>query len=150
MKIVTIPPIIFLYFTPEPINHDRCSSLALAGQLYEEAVNWKMPITGAFQFHYRHFAGQTDPGPLIEVALPVQSFPDEYDGLFQLKRTEQYKCAMSIHLGSHADIEQTYERLRYHINANGLVLTDYNREVYVAFDAFDSSVSMTIVQIGIA
>ncbi len=149
MEVLIIQPASFLYFDAESTLRDLSTFHSVGEQLSKEAVACKMRVCGALQWHYHSSKKATDPFR-VDVALPVQSFPDGYDGIFHLKRTEAFKCVAGIHSGPWTALADTYRRVMDYVSAGQLEMSHYNREVYVAYDANNPSANLTWVQVGIS
>lgn len=149
MQIRIIQPTSFLYFTAETNLRQLSSFLPVGEQLYREAVECKMRVCGAIQWHYYDFRGSDKPFRL-DIALPVQSFPDGYDGIFHLKRSEPFRCVVEVHPGAWADLPDTYQRVMEYAENNALTPNHINREIYVAYDVFNPVANITWVQVGVS
>ncbi len=149
MMIVTIQPINFIYFVAEPICDDSSAILRMADQLYREAYDWRMPACGAIQCHY-----QKDPlnvhSPRFNIALPVQSFAGNYDGVCHFKRTDLYRCVLTVHHGPLTLLAEARRKLTESALCDGLCLSHNDRDVQVVFDVQDPSANITMVQVGVA
>lgn len=149
MTVKEVKPINFLYFQVQTKVTDLEKFLPVGQELYQEAVRIRVPITGPIHWHYTGFAGDEDQLFTLEVALPVASFPHDYDGGFHVKRTRDFKCVSAIHEGSWHDIPKTYGKLFDFISAHGLRAATRNREIYIHSDFENPASNVTEIQLGI-
>jgi len=150
MQIKQVKPINFLFFRTETCIHELGNFLPVAKELFKEAILQDLTITGPVHRHYFGFMGDESKTFTLEIALPVSSFPQEYDGKFHFKRTEPFKCVSVVHEGSWYDMPQTYERLMQFIGEHKLVPIAINREVYVNADFTDPGANVTEIQVGVS
>jgi hypothetical protein len=149
MQVKEVKSINFLFFRTETYIHELASFFPVAGQLFSEAVNHKLTITGPIHWHYHGFMGDVSKPFILEVALPVGEVLTEYDGAFHFKRTEPFKCVSAVHEGNWLDLPASYGKLMEFMTANKLTPTAQNREIYVNSDFNYPEANTTEVQIGI-
>jgi effector-binding domain-containing protein len=149
MKIKEVRPINFLFFRTRTTVDQLEKFIPVGQQLFREAVDNSLPITGALQWHYHNF--NIDPGiPFdFEIALPVGAIPEEYDGEFHVKRTEAFKCICTEHEGDWLAIPQTYCEILKFASEHNLSLNSSSREIYTNVDLQDPSANITEIQLGI-
>jgi effector-binding domain-containing protein len=149
MRIKEVKPISFLYFrTQTKVN--ELAQYALVGQeLFREAVNHKLNITGPVHWHYFGFEGDLEKEFTLEISLPVSDVVDGYDGKFHFKRTDAFKCVALEHEGSWLSIPESYNKAFGFISENQLQPVAANREIYVNVDFRDPDANTTEIQIGI-
>lgn len=144
-----IRPINFLYFRTETYVDQLASFFPVAKELYKEAVNNDLHITGPIHWHYFGFMGDVAKPFTLEIALPVSEIIPSYDGSFHFKRTESFKCVTLMHEGNWADLPQSYGVMMQFIGENNLSPLAVNREIYVNSDFTDQEANVTEIQIGV-
>lgn len=144
-----IRPINFLYFRTQTYIDQLAKFFPVAKDLYREAVNNDLHITGPIHWHYFGFTGDTSKPFTLEIALPVSEIIPSYDGAFHFKRTEAFKCVTLTHEGKWSDIPQSYNILMQFIGEKNLAPLAVNREVYVNSDFADPEANVTMIQIGV-
>lgn len=150
MEIREIKPINFLYFRTETKISDLAAFLLVGQELFREAVNLKLPITGPVHWHYFGFEGDVNKPFTLEISLPVGSVKEDYDGKFHFKRTEHFKCVSAVHSGGWMDIPKSYEKIFQFINQQQLKPLSANREIYVNADFQNPDANITEIQIGVS
>jgi effector-binding domain-containing protein len=118
-------------------------------QLFKEAVNYNLPITGPVHWHYFGFEGDEHKPFRLEIALPVGEVAEEYDGPFHFKRTEPFRCVSIIHEGGWLEIPKSYGKAFQFIGEQKLVPMVSNREIYVNVDFKYPDANVTEIQIGV-
>lgn len=149
MQIKLIKPINFLFFRTDTTLSELASFLPVGQQLFTEAVNQGLAITGPIHWHYLGFLGDATKQFTLEIALPVSALPQDYDGKFHVKRTEPFKCVSLIHDGGWNEIPSAYETMFGFIKAQKLTPASLNREIYINVDFNDPSANVTEIQLGI-
>lgn len=149
MDIQHIQPISFLYFRTETTVQELASFLPVGQELFREAVLHRLTITGPIHWHYTDFAGDITQPFTLEVALPIGSIPDDYDGKFHLKRTQPFRCLTATHTGDWLAMPHTYGRMLQHLADNGLTPSARNREIYINVDFQHPDANLTLIQLGI-
>jgi len=149
MQIKQVKPINFLFFRTEATINDLEKYVAVARDLFKEAVQQDLTITGPVHWHYFGFNGDETKPFTLEIALPVSGFPQEYDGRFHFKRTEPFKCVSMIHEGNWYEIPKSYGMLMQFIAEHKLIPNAMNREVYVNADFIDPDANVTEIQLGV-
>jgi effector-binding domain-containing protein len=144
-----IKPINFLYFRTETQIKDLANFFPVARDLYKEAVNRDLHVTGPIHWHYFGFNGDVSKPFTLEIALPVSEIIAAYDGPFHFKRTETFKCVVLRHEGKWSDLPQCYSQMMHFIAEKNLAPVAVNREVYVNSDFVHPDANVTEVQIGI-
>lgn len=145
----TVRPITFLFHRAETFIDDLSSFTAVAKDLYREAVDCNLQVTGPIHWHYFGFTGEGSRPFVLEVALPVAHAVPDYDGSFHFKRTEPFACVSLVHEGRWSDLPFSYEKLMKFISEKGLTPSTMNREIYVNTDFEDPEANVTEIQIGI-
>jgi effector-binding domain-containing protein len=149
MQIIKTAPISFIYFQEETTVGSLKKFLPVGQELFREATRANIPVTGPVHWHYHGFTIDPAKRFVLEVCLPVGEIPAEYDGVFNLKRTDSFPCVCEFHSGSWYDLPGTYKRMMEFVSAAGLLLSDQTRELYVNVDLADPDANLTVVQIGI-
>jgi effector-binding domain-containing protein len=149
MQIKTVKPINFLFFQTETTIAQLASFLMVGQQLFKEAVDYKLPITGPVHWHYFGFEGDVQKPFRLEIALPVGDVAEEYDGQFHFKRTEAFRCVSIMHEGGWMDIPTSYGKAFQFMNEQKLLPVVSNREIYVNVDFKYPEANVTEIQIGI-
>jgi len=145
-----VKPINFLYFRTETYVHELLNFIPVARDLYREAVNHNLHVTGPIHWHYFGFNGDASRPFTLEVSLPVSDVIAEYDGAFHFKRTESFRCVSVIHEGGWDRIPESYGKLMEFISVNDLQPAGVNREIYINSDFKDTEANVTEIQFGIS
>lgn len=149
MQIKEIKAINFLFYRVET-KVSELSQYAMVGQeLFAEAVQNKLFITGPVHWHYLGFEGDVNKNFILEISLPVSDVLENYDGRFHFKRTNSFKCLSTIHEGAWHEIPNTYGKLMQFIAENNLIPIASNREVYINVDLKNPDANTTEIQMGI-
>lgn len=149
MQIKEVKPGNFLFFRVETTVSELVSYLPVAQSLYEEAVQQKLRINGAVHWHYVGFAGDVSAKFTLEICLPVDRVPVEYDGKFHFKRTEPFRCISLVHEGSWYDIPESYGKILQYAGQHNLVPVGNNRETYIHIDLEMPEANVTEIQLGV-
>ncbi|HZY81383.1 MAG TPA: GyrI-like domain-containing protein [Cyclobacteriaceae bacterium] len=145
-----VKPINFLYFRTETYVHELLNFIPVARDLYREAVNHNLHVTGPIHWHYFGFNGDASSPFTLEISLPVSDVIAGYDGAFHFKRTENFRCVSLAHEGGWDSIQESYGMLMKFISENVLQPTGVNREIYINTDFKDPEANVTEIQIGIS
>jgi effector-binding domain-containing protein len=148
MQIKNVRPGNFLLFRAETTVTELVNYLPVAQSLYEEAVRQKLRINGPIHWHYLGFSDLQTPFTL-EVCLPVDRIPADYDGPFHFKRTEPFRCVSLEHDGSWYQIPESYAKILQYVSEHGLTPAGNNREVYMHVDLNDPEANVTEIQFGV-
>jgi effector-binding domain-containing protein len=148
MQVKEVKPINFLHHRALTTVDQLAALIPVAREIYREAVERDLHITGPMHWHYLEFSGLDKPFTL-EISLPVSHVLPDYDGKFHFKRTQLFKCVSHIHEGDWLDLPRTYNEMMQFIDKNKMDLTANNREIYINADFQDSDANITEVQIGI-
>jgi effector-binding domain-containing protein len=148
VSIKEIKPINFLYFRVETRVDELYKFIAVAKDLFREAVSKDLHVTGPVHWHYFGFSDTTQPFTL-EISLPVDRVIADYDGMFHFKRTEPFKCVSLIHEGGWLEIPNSYQKAFQFIDEHGLTPIGANRELYINADFADPGSNTTEIQIGV-
>jgi effector-binding domain-containing protein len=144
-----VKPISFLFFRTETKVNELGNFLPVAKDLFREAVENGLSITGHVHWHYVGFQGDENKAFTLEIAIPVGEVLQDYDGDFHFKRTELFRCVSLIHEGSWSMIPESYGRLKQFITEKKLKPLAVNREIYVNADFNNPEANITEIQIGI-
>lgn len=149
MQVKEVKSINFLFYRAETTVAELSAFFPVAGQLFSEAVQLNLTITGPIHWHYHGFMGDVTKPFTLEIALPVADVLEEYDGPFHFKRTEPFKCVSGIHEGNWLEMPQTYVKLMQFMEEHKLTPLAQNRELYVNTDFKHPEANWTEVQIGV-
>jgi effector-binding domain-containing protein len=149
MQIKEVKPINFLYFQAETIVSELEKFLPVGQELFKEALQQNLFVTGPVHWHYTGFTGDEGKPFTLEVAVPVSEIPASYDGKFQVKRTEPFKCVTLRHEGSWFEMPESYGKAMQFITSNNLMPTARNREIYINADFKHPEANVTEIQIGV-
>jgi hypothetical protein len=144
-----VKPINFLFFRAETTVSELGNFLPVANDLFQEAFENKLRITGPVHWHYFGFSGDVSQLFTLEIALPVADVIREYDGKFHFKRTEPFKCVSLIHEGNWLEIPKSYDRLMEFLSKRKLTPAGMNREIYINVDFVSPDANVTEIQMGI-
>ncbi len=149
MQVKEIRPINFLYFRSEATVNMLQNFLPVSKELFREAVNHDLQITGPVHWHYFGFSGDESKPFTLEVALPVSEVLSDYDGKFHFKRTEPFKCVSVVHEGAWNELPSTYNKIFQFIVKHKLEPGATHREIFINSDFNFPEANTTEVQIGI-
>lgn len=149
-SIKEVRPINFLYFRTEAYVHELLNFVPVARDLYREAVNYNLHVTGPIHWHYFGFTGDASCPFTLEISLPVSDVIAEYDGAFHFKRTETFRCVSLTHEGGWDSLPASYDKLMEFISTMGFDPTGVTREIYINSDFKDPVSNITDIQIGIS
>ena len=144
-----VKPINFLFFRTETTVSQLDKFLSVANDLFQEAYENNLRITGPVHWHYFGFTMDERMPFTLEIALPVADVIREYDGKFHFKRSEPFTCVSIIHEGSWLDIPKSYERLLKFLAKKKLTAVGVNREIYINTDFINPEANITEVQLGV-
>lgn len=143
-----VKPINFLFFRTETTVAELAKFLPVGGELFKEAYENNLRVTGPVHWHYFGFTDVQKPFTL-EIALPVSEVLNGYDGKFHFKRTEPFKCVSLMHDGNWLELPKSYEKAIHFISRNNLQMNAVNREIYINADFSDPEANITELQVGI-
>ncbi len=149
MQIKEVKPVNFLFFRTETKVNELAGFVPVAKKLFKESVKLDIHPTGPIHWHYFGFTGDETQSFTLEVALPVATVVNDYDGKFHFKRTEPFKCVSVIHEGGWLDMLSTYAKAMNFISENKLQSVAVNRELYINADFIHPEANVTEIQIGI-
>lgn len=144
-----VKPANFLFFRTETTVRELEKFLPVANELFREAFENTLRITGPVHWHYFGFTGDEAKTFTLEISLPVAEVISEYDGRFHFKRSEPFKCVSLVHEGNWLDIPEGYGRLMQFISKKNLTPTGMNRELYINVDFNNPEANVTEIQMGI-
>ena len=144
-----VKPINFLFFRAETTVGELEKFLPIAGDLFKEAYENNLRVTGPVHWHYFGFTGDVRKAFTLEIALPVSDVLNDYDGNFHFKRTEPFKCVSLMHEGNWLDLPKSYEKLMHFLSRKNLKMNAVNREIYINADFSDPEANITEIQVGI-
>jgi hypothetical protein len=144
-----IKPISFLFFRTEASPAQLENFIPVAKDLFKEAVNFNIQVTGPVQWHFVDFTGDPGESFTLEIAVPVAETLPEYDGSFHFKRTGPFRCATLTHEGSWSSISDSYGKLHEFISSKHLRVMGITREVYLNTDFRNPEANVTEIQVGV-
>lgn len=150
MQIKEVKPINFLYYRTETKVDNLINLIPVAKEIFREAVNNDLHITGPVHWHYTGFTGDENKLFTLEIALPVAAVLPDYDGKFHFKRTQPFKCVAEIHEGPWNEIPATYNKMMQFILKHKMEPSSVNREIYINADFYSADANVTEIQIGIS
>jgi len=122
----------------------------VAHQIYKEAINYSLEITGPVYWIYEGADGQPDTTFKLTIALPVSYTEFEpLDSDFQLKTLDLFDCVSQQHLGDWNNLGETYGQIIGEIQSDKFIMSGQNREIYLNMDFENPERNITEVQIGI-
>lgn len=145
-----VKPINFLFFRTETRVTELEKFLPISNELFKEAFERNLRITGPVHWHYFGFMGDINKLFTLEIALPVAEIIREYDGRFHFKRSEPFSCASIVHEGNWLDIPKSYERLMAFTGKQKLTAAGVNREIYINVDFANPESNVTEIQLGVS
>jgi effector-binding domain-containing protein len=148
-KLREFQPINFLFHRAETKVADLINFIPVAKDLFKEAVRLNLHVSGPVHWHYTGFTGDESQTFMLEVALPVDQIPAEYDGSFHFKRTERFKCVTLTHEGAWTEIPQSYGKLMQFMSEQQLQPSGVTRELYVNADFVNPAANITEIQMGV-
>ena len=148
-EVKEVKPVSFMFFRTETTVNELINLIPVSQEIIREAVQYKLPITGAVHWHYFGFGGDLTKPFTVEVAVPVGKIISDYDGKYHFKRTNSFKCVRLTHEGSWQEIPQSYGSIMKFITENNLTPTSSVREIYVNSDFENPEANVTEIQFGI-
>ncbi len=144
-----VKPINFLFFRTEATVAELGRFLPMANNLFKEAFEKNLRITGPVHWHYFGFLGDETKPFTLEIALPVAEVLGGYDGKFHFKRTEPFSCVSIIHEGDWLKIPISYGKLMQYVSKRNLKPVGVNREIYINADFANAEANVTEIQLGL-
>lgn len=143
-----VKPISFLLHRAETTLGELHKFIPIAEELFKEAVENDLRITGPIHWHYFGFNGDAAKPFTLEVVLPIAETKSEYDGKFHFKRTELYKCVSVVHDGNWYDMPASYDKIMKVFQEKELQPIGVSREIYINSDFKDPEANSTEIQVG--
>ncbi|WP_276374468.1 GyrI-like domain-containing protein [Chryseolinea sp. H1M3-3] len=148
MLVKEVKPINFIFYRTETTVDNLINLVPIAKELFKEAVQLQLHITGPIHWHYFGFTDNQKPFTL-EIALPVSAIVPDYDGKLHFKRSEPFKCVTTIHEGGWNEIPSSYNKMMQFITKHKMEPSMMNREIYINSDFQNPDANVTEIQIGI-
>lgn len=151
MQIKEIKPITFLYYRAESTTVKELQTFIdqqIPFKMQKDAVDNGMWLGGPVYWNYFGFTSPEQPFTL-EISIPVNHVPEQYNGAFKLRTSEPFKCVSDIHEGGWLEIPNTYARIFQFIQQNQLKPNGNYREIYVHADFSHPERNITDLQVGI-
>jgi len=144
-----VKPITFLYFRAEARVDQLSNFIPVTMELFREAVNYNLHVTGPVHWHYFGFSGDASRSFTLEISLPVSDAIAGYDGNFHFKRTEPFRCVTLTHEGGWDSLPVSYEKIMKFIAGKHLEPIEVTREIYLNADFQDRDANVTVIQMGV-
>jgi effector-binding domain-containing protein len=144
-----VKPANFLYFRTETRVDQLMNFIPVAKDLFREAINCNLHITGPIHWHYFGFNGDLSSVFTLEISLPVSDVVAGYDGNFHFKRTDQFRCVTLTHEGGWDTLPTSYGKIMQFIASENLEPSAVMREIYVNSDFHDPDANVTQIQFGV-
>lgn len=119
--------------------------LNIPEELYREAVECGMRITGCNYWIYSDYSDDMQSDFTLEMVLPVWS-KGKKSKKFELKKLAPFKCITHLHEGSWSEFKEVYPQLIKQILSNGLKIGKSNREMYINCDFEEQDNCITEIQ----
>jgi effector-binding domain-containing protein len=119
-----------------------------AAELYKDAVENNLEITGPVYWIYTGMDGHSDTIFNLDIVIPVTK-PETYLGKFEVKTVQSLKFLSAIHAGSWEKLPDTYNQLFMETGKKNYVPNGICREVYLHMDFAQPANNLTEVQVGI-
>jgi effector-binding domain-containing protein len=148
-RVKEVMPINFLFHRAEAKIIDLVNQIPTAKGIIKECVRLHLHPCGPIHWHYFGFTGDESKQFTLEVCLPVDNIPGDYDGTFHFKRTENFKCVSLLHEGGWQEIPTSYGVLMAFIEQHKLQPTGINRELYINADFANPVANVTEIQMGV-
>lgn len=121
----------------------------VARELYREASNLDLEVTGPIYWIYYGFDGNQETEFTLEIALPI-THTQINSGKYEVKYLDNFKSISLTHYGSWANMSEAYRALMQEIGMKSYQLTGQLRELYINMDFENPENNITEIQIGIA
>jgi effector-binding domain-containing protein len=145
-----IKPISFFYFRASETRVDQLLNFVpVAKELFREAANCDLHVTGPIHWHYFGFSGDASRLFTLEISLPVSDVIAEYDGNFHFKRTDSFRCVTLTHEGGWNSLPASYSKIIQFIEDEQLEPSQVMREIYLNTDFKDPNANVTVIQMGV-
>lgn len=119
-----------------------------AAELYKDAVESNLEITGPVYWIYTGMDGHPETVFTLDIVLPVTN-PASYHGKFAIKSIPALKALATMHPGSWERLAETYHQLFVETGKRNLAPNGICREVYLHMDFNNPANNLTEVQVGI-
>lgn len=151
MRIRTIQPIQIFCFETETTIQDMLQYVRVKAQeLYIDALDNKLEITGPVYWIYKGADGQPDTRFELTIALPVSQVNSEIkNSNFKLKTLDTFRCVSQTHEGCWSTLGETYGSIFFDLSVKEPALSGVNREIYLNMDFNNPDANITEVQIGL-
>ena len=143
-----IRPISFIFRRTDVKISNLISEIPVAKELFKETVKLDLHPTGRIHWHCIGLTRIPSKPFVLEICLPIANGPNEYDGAFHFKRTENLKSISLVHEVSWSEI-QSYEILIKYAQQQDYQANGVTRELYINGDLTDPVANVTEIQLGI-
>jgi effector-binding domain-containing protein len=122
----------------------------VASELYKEAVQNELEITGAIYWIYEGMDGNPETVFDLTIALPI-SKPEKAitSEKFSIKMLQSFTYVSTFHFGEWNRLSASYVKIIGEITGAGLTMTSVYREQYIAMDFDNPEANVTIIQVGV-
>jgi effector-binding domain-containing protein len=121
----------------------------VAGELFTEAAQLGLAITGPIQYVYTGVTGNETNEFQLEIALPIAASADSA-GTFIYKNFADFQCVSYTYVGHWENLPAVYDALFGQLYGGGRKNDGHVREVYINVDSAKPETCVTEIQIGLA
>jgi effector-binding domain-containing protein len=133
METIIKPAMTVLSHTVKTNMKDLEKHLNIPEELYREAVESGMRVTGCNYWIYSDYSEDMSSDFTLEMVLPVMT-KGKKNKKFQLKKLPPYKCVTHLHHGSWTEFKDVYPEFMQRIMSSGMKIGKSNREMYINCD----------------
>lgn len=149
MEIKTLPVFSALCYTEKTNNAGLQKLVRIkARELYTEAINRQIEITGPLYWNYYGMDGNPETLFTLEIAIPVV-VPTMYNGVFVIKEIPGGAFACLTHYGIWESLSSAYGVLIPEILQAGYTMIGFSREIYLNMDFNNPQNHVTEIQVGV-
>jgi effector-binding domain-containing protein len=151
MQLKTIAPIhVFSFETVTTLRDLSRFVRVVARQLYKDAIQNDLEITGPVYWVYKGADGNPDTPFTLTIALPVSQTEETITNSdFKLQTLPAFRCMSCIHEGEWSKLGDTYGGIISEILVKEPAMNGENREIYINMDFDHPERNITEVQIGL-
>jgi effector-binding domain-containing protein len=148
MYVKTHPPVTILYSRHQTTIPQLSQFVGnVVKELYAEAVQHNVLISGAPIWIYHGADGKPDTVFTLDIAIPIQGHLES--SRFAIKQLQPFKAVTHTHEGAWSSLTNTYQEIMQHIDANKIPMNEECREVYLNIDFQQPEYNVTQVQMGV-
>jgi effector-binding domain-containing protein len=142
------PMNVLCYQTRTTINQMSQYIRVVAKQLYTQANESGLEVTGPVYWIYYGMDGKPETEFTLQITLPVHACKP-VPGEFACQQLDAFTCVSALHADVWEKMPLTYETLIAGIEKNEYQMNGICREIYIHMDFDNPENSITEVQIGI-